>query len=57
MTSEIAIAESARKYKLHLVREMLRIRRLEEKSAEMYSATKIAAFCTCISVKKLLAWA
>lgn len=31
-------------YKLHLLREMLRIRRLEEKSAELYTATKIRGF-------------
>jgi pyruvate dehydrogenase E1 component alpha subunit len=29
---------------LHLLRQMLRIRRLEEKSAELYSATKIRGF-------------
>jgi pyruvate dehydrogenase E1 component alpha subunit len=44
MTPEIAMTETAREHKLHLLREMLRIRRLEEKSAELYSATKIRGF-------------
>src|SRR5512138_1901938 len=33
-----------RNHGLHLLREMLRIRRLEEKSAELYSAMKIRGF-------------
>lgn len=33
-----------REHGLHLLREMLRIRRFEEKSAEMYSASKIRGF-------------
>jgi len=33
-----------REHALHLLREMLRIRRLEEKCAELYSATKIRGF-------------
>ena len=33
-----------RAYALHLLRQMLRIRRFEEKSAELYSATKIRGF-------------
>jgi len=33
-----------RDHALHLLRQMLRIRRLEEKSAELYSATKIRGF-------------
>jgi len=33
-----------RDHGLHLLRQMLRIRRLEEKSAELYSATKIRGF-------------
>ena len=44
MTPETAVAGSAREHKLHLLREMLRIRRLEEKSAELYSAAKIRGF-------------
>ena len=44
MTPETAVAGSAREHKLHLLREMLRIRRFEEKSAELYSAAKIRGF-------------
>ena len=44
MTPETAVAASAREHKLHLLREMLRIRRFEEKSAELYSAAKIRGF-------------
>jgi pyruvate dehydrogenase E1 component subunit alpha len=44
MTPKIAMTETACEHKLHLLREMLRIRRLEEKSAELYSATKIRGF-------------
>jgi len=44
MTPEIAVAASAREHKLHLLREMVRIRRLEEKAAELYSASKIRGF-------------
>jgi pyruvate dehydrogenase E1 component alpha subunit/2-oxoisovalerate dehydrogenase E1 component len=35
---------TAREHKLHLLREMLRIRRFEEKCAELYTATKIRGF-------------
>jgi pyruvate dehydrogenase E1 component alpha subunit len=44
MTSEIAVTDAARQHKLHLLREMLRIRRLEEKCVELYSASKIRGF-------------
>jgi len=44
MTPETAVAGSAREHKLHLLREMLRIRRFEEKAAELYSAAKIRGF-------------
>src|SRR3990170_612063 len=44
MTPETAVAASAREHKLHLLREMLRIRRFEEKAAELYSAAKIRGF-------------
>lgn len=44
MTPEVALTETAREHKVHLLREMLRIRRLEEKSAELYSAAKIRGF-------------
>jgi len=37
-------AKIERDHGLHLLRQMLRIRRLEEKSAELYSATKIRGF-------------
>src|SRR5574341_1184166 len=33
-----------REHALHLLKEMLRIRRLEEKCAELYQATKIRGF-------------
>lgn len=35
-----------------LFREMLRIRRFEEKCAELYSAGKIRGFCICTSAKR-----
>lgn len=44
MTPETAVGASARQHNLHLLREMLRIRRLEEKAAELYSAAKIRGF-------------
>ncbi len=37
-------SDSAREHGLHLLREMLRIRRFEEKCAELYSAGKIRGF-------------
>ena len=39
-----AATTATREHGLHLLREMLRIRRFEEKSAEMYSASKIRGF-------------
>ncbi len=42
--SETAVSELDREHGLHLLHEMLRIRRFEEKSAEMYSAMKIRGF-------------
>jgi pyruvate dehydrogenase E1 component alpha subunit len=42
--SKIKPAELDREHALHLLREMLRIRRLEEKCAELYSAAKIRGF-------------
>ncbi len=36
---------------LHLLRRMLRVRRLEEKCIELYSAAKIRGFM-CISARK-----
>jgi pyruvate dehydrogenase E1 component alpha subunit len=44
MTPETAVAMAGRERKLHLLREMLRIRRFEEKCAELYTATKIRGF-------------
>jgi pyruvate dehydrogenase E1 component alpha subunit/2-oxoisovalerate dehydrogenase E1 component len=44
MTPETAVAATAREHKRFLLREMLRIRRLEEKCAELYTATKIRGF-------------
>ena len=44
MTPQIVVTGTAREHNLHLLREMLRIRRLEEKSAELYSAAKIRGF-------------
>src|SRR3990172_12148057 len=44
MTPETAVTATAREHKLLLLREMLRIRRLEEKCAELYTATKIRGF-------------
>ena len=41
---ETAVAPIDREHGLHLLHQMLRIRRFEEKSAEMYSATKIRGF-------------
>src|SRR5512145_858088 len=42
-TTQPAVAVE-RDHALHLLHQMLRIRRLEEKSAELYSATKIRGF-------------
>jgi len=44
MTPEAAVTEATREHRVHLLREMLRIRRFEEKAAELYSATKIRGF-------------
>ena len=44
MTPEPAVVGSVPEHKLHLLREMLRIRRFEEKAAELYSAAKIRGF-------------
>src|SRR3972149_10379471 len=44
MTPETAVAGSAREHKRHLLGEMLRLRRFEEKAAELYSAAKIRGF-------------
>ncbi len=44
MTPEAAVTEATREHKVHLLREMLRIRRLEEKAGELYAATKIRGF-------------
>ncbi|MBI3934064.1 MAG: pyruvate dehydrogenase (acetyl-transferring) E1 component subunit alpha [Acidobacteria bacterium] len=44
MTPETTLAATEREHKVHLLREMLRIRRLEEKAAELYSAAKIRGF-------------
>ena len=44
MTPEAVLTQAAREHKVHLLREMLRIRRLEEKSGELYAATKIRGF-------------
>jgi pyruvate dehydrogenase E1 component alpha subunit len=38
------LAEAAPEHELHLLREMLRIRRFEERCVELYSATKIRGF-------------
>jgi pyruvate dehydrogenase E1 component alpha subunit len=38
------LAEAAPEHALHLLREMLRIRRFEERCVELYSATKIRGF-------------
>ena len=40
-TSQSASSELSRDHAIHLFREMLRIRRFEEKCAELYSAMKI----------------
>jgi pyruvate dehydrogenase E1 component alpha subunit/2-oxoisovalerate dehydrogenase E1 component len=42
--TQAALTKSGREYGLHLLGEMLRIRRFEEKCAEMYSAMKIRGF-------------
>ena len=44
MTPHAAMTEVRREHKVQLLREMLRIRRLEEKAAELYSAAKIRGF-------------
>jgi pyruvate dehydrogenase E1 component alpha subunit len=44
MTPETAVTDAVRGHEVHLLREMLRIRRLEEKCAELYSAAKIRGF-------------
>ena len=44
MTPQTAVTEATREHKVHLLREMLRIRRLEEKAGELYAATKIRGF-------------
>jgi len=44
MTDEHPFPLPGREQALHLLREMLRIRRFEEKSAELYSAQKIRGF-------------
>jgi pyruvate dehydrogenase E1 component alpha subunit/2-oxoisovalerate dehydrogenase E1 component len=44
MIPETAVANTTREHLIHLLREMLRIRRLEEKCAELYSAAKIRGF-------------
>lgn len=44
MTPQAAATVAQREHKVHLLREMLRIRRFEEKCAEMYSAGKIRGF-------------
>ena len=41
-----------REHGLHLLRELIRIRRFEERCVELYSATKIAASSTSTSARK-----
>jgi pyruvate dehydrogenase E1 component alpha subunit len=44
MTPDTALKETAREHAIHLLHEMLRIRRFEEKCVELYSAMKIRGF-------------
>jgi pyruvate dehydrogenase E1 component alpha subunit len=43
-TTQLAIAPVDRAHGMHLLHQMLRIRRFEEKSAELYGAMKIRGF-------------